>query len=88
MCCLKKLDEEVARLHLEKLGVKLTKLSDQQSDYIGVPGRGAVQAPTTIATRMLRALLGERLSPRVLTIARGFGDNRSRSPVLFFFPGG
>jgi len=33
----KKLDEEVARLHLEKLGVKLTKLSDKQADYIGVP---------------------------------------------------
>jgi adenosylhomocysteinase len=33
----KKLDEEVARLHLEKIGVKLTKLSKQQADYIGVP---------------------------------------------------
>jgi adenosylhomocysteinase len=33
----KKLDEEVARLHLEKLGVKLTKLTKAQSDYIGVP---------------------------------------------------
>jgi len=32
----KKLDEEVARLHLAKLGVKLTKLSKKQSDYIGV----------------------------------------------------
>lgn len=36
----KHLDEEVARLHLEKLGVKLTKLSDEQSDYIGVPKNG------------------------------------------------
>jgi adenosylhomocysteinase len=33
----KKLDEEVARLHLEKLSVKLTKLTKQQADYIGVP---------------------------------------------------
>jgi adenosylhomocysteinase len=33
----KKLDEEVARLHLAKLGVKLTKLTKQQADYIGVP---------------------------------------------------
>jgi adenosylhomocysteinase len=36
----KKLDEEVARLHLEQLGVKLTKLSKEQSDYIGVPQEG------------------------------------------------
>jgi len=33
----KKLDEEVARLHLEKIGVKLTKLTKKQADYIGVP---------------------------------------------------
>ncbi len=32
----KKLDEEVARLHLEKIGVKLTKLTKEQADYIGV----------------------------------------------------
>lgn len=32
----KELDEEVARLHLDKLGVKLTKLSQDQADYIGV----------------------------------------------------
>ena len=32
----KKLDEEVARLHLEKIGVKLTKLTQEQADYIGV----------------------------------------------------
>ncbi|MCC7474470.1 MAG: adenosylhomocysteinase [Pirellulales bacterium] len=36
----KKLDEEVARLHLAKLGVKLTKLTKQQSEYIGVPIEG------------------------------------------------
>ena len=36
----KRLDEEVARLHLEKLGVKLTKLTKDQADYIGVPVEG------------------------------------------------
>jgi len=36
----KRLDEEVARLHLEKIGVKLTKLSQRQADYIGVPVEG------------------------------------------------
>lgn len=36
----KKLDEEVARLHLEKIGVKLSKLSRSQADYIGVPVDG------------------------------------------------
>ena len=36
----KELDEEVARLHLDKLGAKLTKLSDEQADYIGVPVNG------------------------------------------------
>src|SRR3989475_654780 len=33
----KKLDEEVARLHLEKIGVKLTRLSKKQAEYIGYP---------------------------------------------------
>jgi adenosylhomocysteinase len=36
----KKMDEEVARLHLEKLGVKLTKLSSTQADYLGIPQEG------------------------------------------------
>jgi adenosylhomocysteinase len=36
----KKLDEEVARLHLEKIGVKLTKLTKSQADYLGVPQDG------------------------------------------------
>ncbi len=36
----KKLDEEVARLHLGKLGVKLTTLSKEQADYLGVPIEG------------------------------------------------
>jgi adenosylhomocysteinase len=36
----KHLDEKVARLHLDKIGVKLTKLSDKQATYIGVPPEG------------------------------------------------
>ncbi|MDP6083488.1 MAG: adenosylhomocysteinase [Verrucomicrobiota bacterium] len=36
----KKLDEEVARLHLDKLGANLTMLSQEQADYIGVPVNG------------------------------------------------
>ena len=36
----KHLDEEVARLHLEQIGVKLTRLSAEQADYIGVPAEG------------------------------------------------
>ena len=40
----KELDEEVARLHLEKIGVKLTPLSSKQADYIGVPEKGPFKA--------------------------------------------
>jgi len=40
----KKLDEEVARLHLEQIGVKLTKLSKDQADYLGVPVEGPYKA--------------------------------------------
>ena len=36
----KKLDEEVARLHLDKLGVKLTTMSKEQSEYLGIPVEG------------------------------------------------
>ena len=36
----KELDEEVARLHLEQIGVKLTKLTKEQADYISVPVNG------------------------------------------------
>jgi adenosylhomocysteinase len=36
----KKLDEKVARLHLPKLGVKLTELSDKQASYLGIPVEG------------------------------------------------
>ena len=36
----KLLDEEVARLHLDKLGVKLSKLTQKQADYLGIPVDG------------------------------------------------
>ncbi|CCQ91440.1 Adenosylhomocysteinase [Nitrospina gracilis 3/211] len=36
----KHLDEEVARLHLEKLGVKMTRLTQKQADYLGIPVEG------------------------------------------------
>jgi adenosylhomocysteinase len=40
----KHLDEEVARLHLEQIGVKLTRLSQTQADYLGVPVEGPYKA--------------------------------------------
>ena len=40
----KHLDEKVALLHLDSLGAKLTKLSDEQSDYLGVPPNGPFKA--------------------------------------------
>jgi len=40
----KHLDEKVAALHLDKLGAKLTKLSQRQADYIGVPVAGPFKA--------------------------------------------
>lgn len=42
----KHLDEEVARLHLEKIGCKLTVLSDKQADYIGVKPEGPFKGET------------------------------------------
>jgi len=42
----KELDEKVARLHLDKIGVHLTQLSKKQSDYIGVPQAGPYKPDT------------------------------------------
>jgi adenosylhomocysteinase len=36
----KHLDEKVARLHLDKIGAKLTKLNDKQAKYINIPAEG------------------------------------------------
>ena len=40
----KHLDEQVARLHLDHLGVKLTKLTKEQAEYLGVPVEGPYKA--------------------------------------------
>jgi adenosylhomocysteinase len=40
----KRLDEKVARLHLEKLGARLTELTPKQAEYIGVPVEGPYKA--------------------------------------------
>ncbi|MCP4717800.1 MAG: adenosylhomocysteinase, partial [Deltaproteobacteria bacterium] len=40
----KKLDEEVARLHLGRLGAQLTTLSKEQSEYLGIPVEGPYKA--------------------------------------------
>ena len=42
----KHLDEKVAMLHLNKVGAKLTKLTVEQADYIGVPETGPFKAET------------------------------------------
>jgi adenosylhomocysteinase len=42
----KHLDEEVARLHLDALGVKLTPLTQEQADYLGVPAEGPFKPDT------------------------------------------
>ena len=58
----KKLDEEVARLHLEKIGVKLTKLTKEQADYLGVPDRRPVQVrPLSVLMRHANAVAGQAL---------------------------
>jgi adenosylhomocysteinase len=40
----KRLDEKVASLHLDALGVKLTKLTDEQADYLGIDPSGPFKA--------------------------------------------
>ena len=40
----KALDEKVARLHLDKLGVKLTKLTPKQAEYLGISVEGPYKA--------------------------------------------
>ena len=52
----KMLDEKVARLHLGKIGVKLTELSTKQSDYITIPQAGPVQAGHLSVLRLVGRL--------------------------------
>ena len=56
----KHLDEEVARLHLEKLGVKLTELTEDQADYLGIPVEGPTSPSTTATEPFLREPLRRR----------------------------
>ena len=60
----KKLDEEVARLHLEKIGVKLTTLSSGQAEYLGVAVEGPYVSPgSLLATSFLWMPAGRRRLP-------------------------
>ena len=62
----KHLDEKVARLHLDKIGVKLTKLNDKQSHYIGVPPPGRTSRRRTAIDEMgVRLRACDASSPRV-----------------------
>ena len=55
----KHLDEAVARLHLDALGVQLTELTDKQADYLGVAGRGPVQVrPLPLLSQLRRRIEG------------------------------
>ena len=72
----KKLDEKVAALHLEKIGVKLTKLSEKQSAYIGVGARRARSSPSTTATE--RRAWSRPQSPAPARPRRDPGARRAR----------
>ena len=62
----KKLDEEVARLHLDRIGVKLTKLTKKQADYLGVPPEGPTSRSTTATERIqISNTKGERATVRL-----------------------
>ena len=91
----KHLDEKVARLHLDKLGVKLTELTPDQASYIGVDSDGPVQAgslPVLDAeckaaksrSQKCRGLgiRGGALCVSCLTILRRDALERGREPVF------
>ena len=61
----KHLDEEVARLHLEKLGVKLTTLTEDQAAYLGIPvGRPLQARPLPLLTHAPEPASLRRALPR------------------------
>ena len=65
----KRLDEKVARLHLDALGVKLTKLTDEQAEYLGVePGRPLQARALPLLTRRDLRVVAVR---SVTTLGRG-----------------
>ena len=78
----KHLDEKVARLHLDKLGVKLTVLTEEQADVHRRAGRGPVQArplPLLIRYRSLGSLHGRSVRVRPCRTERaGCGRHRGR----------
>jgi adenosylhomocysteinase len=68
----KHLDEEVARLHLEKIGVKLTTLSPKQAEYLGVPVEGPYKADnygTRKAGDRLQMTVDSDLSSKICHLA-------------------
>jgi len=67
----KKLDEEVARLHLEKIGVKLTTLTAKQAEYLSVPVEGLTRRRTTaIRVRDQRSEIRDQRSVVVSQVSR------------------
>ena len=72
----KQLDEKVARLHLDALGVKLTKLTDEQAEYLERRPVRPVQAATTTATEAMGSNF-PRLTPSV-TPATGQADEKGK----------
>ena len=76
----KHLDEKVARLHLDKIGVKLTKLTDKQSTYIGVPKDGPFKPDTTGIER--RHDLLNQSAPPGADFLVGSGARQSRRNVM------
>ena len=68
----KHLDEKVARLHLDALGVKLTQLSDEQAAYIGVPVERPLQAgPLPVLGAASRR--SQRILMKAMVLAAGLG---------------
>ena len=76
----KKLDEKVAALHLEKIGVKLTKLSEKQSAYIGVGAARAVQARALPLLRLASGMEQAQLHPRSCPTSPRPGRSAGGSP--------
>ena len=72
----KHLDEKVARLHLEKIGVKLTKLRPEQAAYIGVPRRARSSRIITATERVRIPALRKPGSAGLFSLA-----NRAKSPA-------
>jgi adenosylhomocysteinase len=59
----KALDEEVARLHLQKIGVKLTKLTEKQAEYLGVPIEGPYKSEHYRYSRLSSRAEGRERAP-------------------------